>query len=281
MQAGTAFGRGAATPAANLWPLVLLPSAWHYQHPLLFSLRHVENMLLWGLPLLGLLCWRRLPGLAWVMLLGIGLLLAWQAADYRLQREAVLAAGPEGVAEVAAGYLDGLAASGVRGTLKHFPGLGRVDRDTHLHPARLSEAPTELAADWLPFRTLAGHAGSALMLGHVTLEALDPLRAASHSPAVVQLLRGGWGYDGVLVTDDLNMGAVYNLGIGKVASEALIAGVDLVLVSYDPRQFYRALYCAAIALETGRLSSETLAASSKRLARFNGVDSAHPVRRKS
>ena len=55
MPAGTAFGRGAATPAANLWPLVLLPSAWHYQHPLLFSLRHGESALLWGLPLLGLL----------------------------------------------------------------------------------------------------------------------------------------------------------------------------------------------------------------------------------
>ncbi|PKO33988.1 MAG: hypothetical protein CVU34_10130 [Betaproteobacteria bacterium HGW-Betaproteobacteria-7] len=172
---------------------------------------------------------------------------------------------PEGVAEVAAGYLDGLAASGVRGTLKHFPGLGRVDRDTHLRPARLAETPAELAADWLPFRTLAGHAGSALMLGHVTLEALDPHRAASHSPAVVNLLRRDWGYDGVLVTDDLNMGAVYNLGIGKVAGEALAAGVDLILVSYDPRQVYRALHGAAKALSRGELPAETLAGSAKRL----------------
>jgi beta-N-acetylhexosaminidase len=153
----------------------------------------------------------------------------------------------------------------VRGTLKHFPGLGRVERDTHLHPARLSETPAELAADWLPFRSLAGHAGSALMLGHVTLEALDPQRAASHSPTVIRLLRSDWGYDGVLVTDDLNMGAVYNLGIGKVAAEALAAGVDLILVSYDPRQVYRALHGAAIALSSGELPAETLAGSAKRL----------------
>lgn len=416
MPAGTALGRGAATLAANAWPLALLPSAWHYQHPLLFSLRHGESALLWSLPLLGLLCWRRLPGAARVLLVGVGLVLGWQAVDYRLQREAVLAAGPEiravgqhfvvgytdvdevrelaakgliggiyvgrrnvrgrslaevraeiadlqavrartglpplivaadqeggrvnhlspllerlpplagvvdqpdpglaaqaygtrqggalaglgvtlnfgpvvdlrpadrpsgdrfsdiparaigsdpeGVAEVAAGYLDGLAASGVRGTLKHFPGLGRVDRDTHLHPARLSETPTELAADWLPFRSLAGHAGSALMLGHVTLEALDPYRAASHSPAVVRLLRNEWGYDGVLVTDDLNMGAVYSQGIGKVASEALNAGVDLVLVSYDPRQVYRAIFAAAQALEQGRIAPARLAAGGRRL----------------
>lgn len=410
---------GAATLAANLWPLVLLPSAWYYQHPLLFGLRHVESALLWVLPLLGLLCWRRLPGIARVLLVGIGLLLGWQALDYRLQHQAVLAAGPamravgghfivgytdldevrelaakgliggiyvgrrnvrgrnladvraeiaglqalraqaglpplivaadqeggrvnhlspllerlpplagvvdqsnpgraaqaygarqgqalaglgvnlnfgpvvdlrpaarpsgdifsdiparaigsdpEGVTEIAAGYLDGLAANGVRGTLKHFPGLGRVDRDTHLHPARLSETPAELATDWLPFRSLAGHAGSALMLGHVTLEALDPQRAASHSPAVVRLLRKDWGYDGVLVTDDLNMGAVYDLGIGKVASEALATGVDLLLVSYDPRQVYRAIYGAATALADGRLTAENLAASRQRLNDF-------------
>lgn len=372
MLAGNTFCRGAATLAANVWPLALLPSAWHYQHPLLFSLRHGESALLWGLPLLGLICWRRLPGLARVLLLGVGLLVGWQALDYHRQRDAVLAAGPEmrevgwhfivgytdidevrelaakgliggiyvgrrnvrgrrlaevreeiaglqavraqaglpplivaadqeggrvnhlspllerlpplagvtaqpdpglaaqaygarqgsalaglgvtlnfgpvvdlrpanrpsgdmfsdiparaigsdpeGVAEVAAGYLDGLAASGVRGTLKHFPGLGRVDRDTHLHPARLSETPSELAADWLPFRALAGHAGSALMLGHVTLEALDPQRAASHSPAVVGLLRSDWGYNGILITDDLNMGAVYKFGIGKVLASSI------------------------------------------------------------
>ncbi|PKO33989.1 MAG: hypothetical protein CVU34_10135 [Betaproteobacteria bacterium HGW-Betaproteobacteria-7] len=94
MPAGSAFGRGAATLVAKLWPLALLPSAWHYQHPLLFSLRHVESALLWVLPLLGLLCWRRLPGAARVLLVGVGLLLGWQALDYHRQRAAVLAAGP-------------------------------------------------------------------------------------------------------------------------------------------------------------------------------------------
>lgn len=113
-----------------------------------------------------------------------------------------------------------------------------------------------------------GYAGSALMLGHVTLEAFDVQRAASHSPAVVRLLRKDWGYDGVLLTDDLNMGAVYDLGIGKVASEALAAGVDVVLVSYDPRQVYRAVYGAAAALTDGRLTAENLVASRQRLNEF-------------
>lgn len=180
-----------------------------------------------------------------------------------------IAADPAIVGTVAAGYIDGLSERGVRATLKHFPGLGRVRQDTHLRPARLDESPATLAADWQPFRQLASHPGAAIMLGHVTLAAIDPQRAASHSAAVVDgLLRSEWDYDGVLITDDLNMGAVYDLGVGRVASEALAAGVDLVLVSYDPRQVYRAVYAAAQALERGEIPLSRLQQSDQRLADF-------------
>ena len=181
-----------------------------------------------------------------------------------------IASEPERVAEIAGAYLDGLNDHGVRGTLKHFPGLGRVHGDTHLHPVRLTAGPGELASDWQPFRSLASHPGAAIMLGHVTLTALDPERAASHSPAVIDsLLRERWGYDGLLVTDDLNMGAVVNLGIGRVAGEALAAGADFVLVSYDPRQVYRAIFGAAQALERHEIAPATLAESQRRIAGFH------------
>lgn len=147
--------------------------------------------------------------------------------------------------------------------------MARVRADTHLFAARLDASPAELAADWQPFRTLAGHPGAAMMLGHVTLAAIDAERAVSHSATVVDgLLRSDWGYDGVLVTDDLNMGAVFDLGIGRVAAEALAAGVDLVLVSYDPRQVYRAIYGAARALDSGQISVSRLQHSERRLAEF-------------
>ncbi|UCV29469.1 glycoside hydrolase family 3 N-terminal domain-containing protein [Ferribacterium limneticum] len=186
----------------------------------------------------------------------------------RLSARAI-ADDPATVGTVAAGYIDGLSERGVRATLKHFPGLGRVRQDTHLRPARLDEPPAALATDWQPFRQLASHPGAAIMLGHVTLAAIDPQRAASHSAAVVDgLLRSEWDYDGVLITDDLNMGAVYDLGVGRVASEALAAGIDLVLVSYDPRQVYRAVYAAAQALERGEIPLQRLQQSERRLADF-------------
>ncbi len=180
-----------------------------------------------------------------------------------------IASDPQQVADIAGGYLNGLNAVGVRGTLKHFPGLGRVRTDTHLRPALLTASADDLAADWQPFRQLAGHPAAAIMLGHVTLTALDADHAASHSPAIVDgLLRQTWGYDGLLITDDLNMGAVYRRGIGRVAGEALAAGVDLVLVSYDPRQLYRALAGAAEALAEHRIAPARLAESDRRLADF-------------
>jgi beta-N-acetylhexosaminidase len=175
---------------------------------------------------------------------------------------------PARVSVIAAAYLDGLASHGVRGALKHFPGLRRVSRDTHLAAVRLNQSPAAMAADWLPFRALAGHADSALMLGHVVFAAIDAQRAASHSPAVVAMLRRDWAYDGPLITDDLNMGAVYDLGIGPVAAGSLAAGVDLILVSYDPRQIYPAIDGAARALEQGEITAAGLKESAGRLRRW-------------
>ncbi|ANQ83845.1 putative beta-hexosaminidase [Azoarcus olearius] len=174
---------------------------------------------------------------------------------------------PARVARVARAYAEGLADAGVQATLKHFPGLGGVMRDTHHFAARLDTPGAVLAAhDWQAFRG-AAPASAAMMVGHVVLPELDADRPASLSPAVVQgLLRRGWGYQGLLVTDDLNMGAVYRRGTCRAAVEALEAGIDLVLISYDPAQFYRALLCARRAFDEGRLQPELLAAGRSRLA---------------
>ena len=105
------------------------------------------------------------------------------------------------------------------------------------------------------------------MLGHVTLTNIDTDHAVSHSRTVIDgLLRRTWGFDGLLITDDLNMGAVYESGIDTVAAEALAAGADLVLISYDPRQVYRVIAGAAKALSADRVAAETLARSKRRLA---------------
>ncbi|MDR2881991.1 MAG: hypothetical protein LBV29_08870 [Azoarcus sp.] len=177
------------------------------------------------------------------------------------------------VTRVAVAYGNGLAASGVQPTVKHFPGLGRVKADTHLVKASLTVDPVDRAADWLPFREVTERTGAAMMLAHVRLPNIDPDKPVSLSRIVVQdVLRKedgeGWNYQGLLITDDLNMGAVYGDGIGRAAIAALDAGVDLVLVSYDPDQYYRALYAATKAWRRGTIDASREAISTNRLIQY-------------
>jgi beta-N-acetylhexosaminidase len=181
--------------------------------------------------------------------------------------ERAISTDPAIVAEVALAYSRGLQSTGVTPTLKHFPGLGRVRTDTH-HFSATHDTPVAVlaASDWIPFRAVAAQGGSHIMVGHVALATLDPQRPASLSQRVVQgLLRDGWGFDGVVITDDLTMGAVYSRGICGAAVEALNAGVDLLLIAYDAEQYYRAMACVLAAYRQGRLDQTLLNRSAARL----------------
>jgi beta-N-acetylhexosaminidase len=178
-----------------------------------------------------------------------------------------ISADPAITADVALGYARGLEALGVEATVKHFPGLGRVREDTHHFRASLDTALAELeASDWLPFRqTLAG-SSAYLMVGHVAVTALDAERPASHSKRVIDdLIRSKWGFQGIIVTDDLVMGAIYQHNVCTAVVEALNAGVDLLLVAYDGIQVYRLFNCALTASARGELDEAMLRKSGDRL----------------
>ena len=118
------------------------------------------------------------------------------------------------------------------------------------------------------------------MIGHVRLTSVDPDRAASHSKQVVDgLLRKKWHYQGVVMTDDLVMGAIYQRNVCTAVVEALNAGVDLLLVAFDGAQFYGSS-CAAGAWAEGRLEAAMLDDSAVRLKRaFPGEDQLHDTPR--
>ena len=173
------------------------------------------------------------------------------------------------VTEVAGSYCDVLMTAGVRCTLKHFPGLGRVVNDTHVGAADLAAPVSELTlTDWLPFRSLMGR-GAMTMVGHARLLAIDPDLPVSISQKVVGgLLRGEWRHDGPLVTDDFSMAAVYGSkpGIGGGAVLAINAGVDLLLVSFDEDLYYPLMYHLLQADAAGELKAAMLERSEQRLA---------------
>jgi beta-N-acetylhexosaminidase len=181
---------------------------------------------------------------------------------------------PAEVSAVALPYIRGLQQSGVGATVKHFPGLGRVRNDTHHFNADLDTPLDELeASDWRPFREALAGSQAQLMVGHVTLTAADPDRPASHSKRVIDgIVRQKWNYQGVVITDDLVMGAIYHGDVCTAVVEALNAGVDLLLVAYDGAQFYRVFACASAGLKQGKLDPAMLRASDARLKRALAVD---------
>lgn len=175
---------------------------------------------------------------------------------------------PDKVAQVGIAYVRGLNASGVQATVKHFPGLGRVATDTHHFAASLDTPVAQFEqTDWRPFREVLGASNAAIMVGHVTLTAVDPDRPASYSKKVINgIIRQKWNYQGIVVTDDLVMGAVYNHLCTAVVG-ALDAGVDLLLVAFDASQFYGAFACASNALDRRQLDLVALHDSERRLER--------------
>jgi beta-N-acetylhexosaminidase len=187
-----------------------------------------------------------------------------------LIEQRAIALDPAAVADIARAYVQGLGASGVEATLKHFPGLGRVRGDTHLFDASLDAPRADLeASDWRPFKEVLARSNAALMIGHVSLTAIDSGRPASHSKPVIDgLVRKGWNFDGLIITDDLEMGAIYKHDVCRAVVEALNAGADVLLVAYDGTQFYRIFACAAAADAKGELDAGMLEKSEARLRRF-------------
>ena len=134
---------------------------------------------------------------------------------------------PMRVAALGRAMLDGLAEGGVAGVIKHMPGHGRAVADTHLSLPIVTASAAELADDIAPFRALANAPMG--MTAHIVFTAFDAERPATLSPIVVDsVIRGDIGFDGLLMTDDIGMGALSG-DIAARGRAALAAGVDVVL----------------------------------------------------
>ncbi len=137
-------------------------------------------------------------------------------------------AKPEKVAALAMAFAEGLGDGGVLPVLKHMPGHGRASADSHLElPVVTADRATLEATDFAAFRPLAGL--PLAMTAHVVFAALDPLAPATTSAAIVgDVIRGWIGYQGLLMTDDLSMGALTG-SLGERTRAAIAAGCDIAL----------------------------------------------------
>lgn len=141
--------------------------------------------------------------------------------------ERTFGSDPMQVAALGRAMLDGLAKGGVVGVVKHMPGHGRGVVDSHHELPVVKASDAELERDIAPFRTL--NRAPMGMTCHVVFEAWDADRPATLSPTVIsEVIRGRIGFDGLLMTDDIDMKALSGTA-GEKAAAAIAAGCDVAL----------------------------------------------------
>jgi beta-N-acetylhexosaminidase len=180
---------------------------------------------------------------------------------------------PSLVARHVTAAVAGLQGAGLAACAKHFPGHGSTASDSHLGLATVTGTMADLRARDLPPFVAAIAAGSlAIMPGHLRVPELTGDLPATFSPAaVIGLLRGELGFDGVVISDGLEMKAASGIfGIPEAAVLAVIAGVDLLCLGRDTDEaMYHAVRSALTdAVGSGRLAGDRLAEAADRVTRL-------------
>ena len=182
---------------------------------------------------------------------------------------------PAQVAEMVTAFIRGSHDGRALATVKHFPGHGDTDTDSHLSIPRINASRERLdQVELVPFRAAIAAGVDSVMVGHLLVPALDPSpnRVATVSPAITtQLLKHDLGFEGIVVTDAMDMNGVMRLyggntpqGAGKAAVDALKAGADLVLIPGDLEGAYNGVLHA---VRSGELSEARINESVGKLLR--------------
>ena len=164
---------------------------------------------------------------------------------------------PDTVSEKVVRFVEGLHDCGIIPVLKHFPGHGAVSGNTHTGSG-ISQRTLEdwRTVEFRPFSAGIRADAEMVMISHQLAVRIDPDSPASLSPVVISLLRDELGFQGVIITDALRMGAVYdNYGSGEACVRALEAGADMLLLPYNFTNAYQGIMKA---VRDGRLTEKRI-----------------------
>jgi beta-glucosidase-like glycosyl hydrolase len=170
------------------------------------------------------------------------------------------------VAKFVAAYVNGLQEEGMIATLKHFPGHGDTEEDTHIKLPILPFDENRLTTiELVPFKAGIAAGAKAVMTAHLALPKIDPAKhPATLSNAVITgLLRNKLGFQGIVITDGMTMqGITDHYSADEAAILAIEAGVDAILV---PAEFAKAYHGVLAAVQSGRISRPRLDESVRRI----------------
>ena len=175
------------------------------------------------------------------------------------------------VSQMGASFSFGMSQAGVLPTGKHFPGHGGVDEDSHKGTPTKNITMEELeATDLVPFIEMKKQFADnwAVMLGHVAYPKIDPtgIPATFSKPIVKGILRDRIGFNGLIVTDDIEMGGAFAIkDVRERALRAVDAGADMIMIAWN-KKLQRELSLALLkAVESGRIPKDRLDESVKRI----------------
>lgn len=184
----------------------------------------------------------------------------------------------EQVVEFATAFLDSMQDNGIIGCLKHFPGLGAAQTDSHEDLPVVNISEEELSSvDLYPYKKMLSSAKS-VMIAHASfpksrLQATDKhgklLPSSLNRNFVTELLRGELQFDGLVITDDLEMGAIVkNYGVGDACKMAIISGVDMLAICADQEKIVEGFRAVLDAAKSGEISTERIDQSLERIAKL-------------
>jgi beta-N-acetylhexosaminidase len=185
----------------------------------------------------------------------------------------------EAVERFGLAYIDGLQSTGISATLKHFPGKGSASLDAHFDLPFISRPEAELrAVDFLPFLAAIRRGVDCVMGSHTVYAAFgDDVPGTLSRRVTTGLLREEMGFRGVLITDDLEMGAIRDhFGFEQSIKSAFMAGADQLLICHDPGKQEAALRLLERAVLDGEIPESRVDES---LARVEALQAKHVARR--
>ena len=168
---------------------------------------------------------------------------------------------PELVSRLGVAYIHGLQRNGVLGTAKHFPGHGDTTVDSHFDLPTVNHDRERIhALELQPFRAAIDADVAAIMTAHIIYHAFDADRPATLSPTILtNLLRNELGFDGLIITDDMEMKAIDDCyRSGEAAVMAVEAGADIVMVLWSPTKQLEVFDALLSAVKSGRISQTRL-----------------------
>lgn len=190
----------------------------------------------------------------------------WTNQENTIAQYRAFGSDPETVSEMVSEAVKGFYSQGIYTVAKHFPGHGGTSGDSHEEAVYLNSTKEELeSCEFLPFQAAIDADTEFVMVGHISLPNIleDDTLASLSEEVVTEMLRNDLGFDGIVITDAMNMGAITNdYTSAEAAVQAVQAGVDMILM---PQNFEDAYQGILSAVNSGTISEDRIDESVRRI----------------